>query len=335
MSNLIGTSTRRRLLGVAAGATGVALAATVLHPAQAAAAVPGAGPGVSSAGGGGRSFSGGKTALELSGVSQGFLRSADGGDTFADVTVEAGGLKHIGPPKLEDFSLEFGFGLGLDLYLWIVGAVGGGEQPSKDGVILTTDLNRNVKSARKFQQARINELTIPACDAGSKDSGNLTLSFASALASDITRTGTLAAGATQKAWVTSNFKLEIDGLDCTKVGKIDSITIKRNIGDSNQVDYPNLGIVFSASTLATWQSWFNDFVLAGNNGQDMERNGRLTLLALDRVTELAVLQLHHLGIYRLDPDNEPLAGGEAVQQARAELYVEAMNFTTLGSYTLT
>ena len=334
-SDLIGTSTRRRLLGVAAGATGVALATTVFHPAQAAAAIPGAGSSTQSAGGGPRSFSGGRTALELGGVSQGYLRSADGGDTFADVTVGEGGLKQIGAPKLDDFSVEFGFGLGLDFYLWIVGAVGGGEQPSKDGVILTTDLNRNVKSARGFEQARINELTIPACDAASKDSGYLTVSFTPGLASDVTRTGQLAAAAPQKAWVTSNFKLQIDGLDCTKVGKIDSITIKRNIGDSNQVDYPNLGIVFAASTLATWQSWFNDFVVGGNNGQANERNGHLTLLASNGVTELAVLQLHHMGIYRLDPDNEPPTGAEAVQVARAELYVEAMNFSTLGSYILT
>ena len=334
-NDLIGTSTRRRLLGVAAGATGVALAATVLHPAQAAAAVPGVGPSTRSAGGGPQSFSGGRTALELGGVSQGYVRSADGGDAFADVIVEAGGLKHLGLPKLEDFSVEFGFDLGLDFYLWIVGAVGGGEQEGKDGVVLRTDVSRNVKSARAFQQAHITELVIPACDVASKNPGNLTLSFEPGQASDITRSGTLAAAAAQKSWLPSNFKLQIDDLDCTKVAKIDSITMKRNTADPSRFDYSNLGIVFSASTLATWQSWFNDFVVGGLNGQDKERNGRLTLLASNGVTELAVLQLHKMGIYRLDPDNEPPAGADAVQHARAELYVEAMNFSTLGPYILT
>ena len=67
------------------------------------------------------------------------------------------------------------------------------------------------------------------------------------------------------------------------------------------MEYPNLLITFTSSTLA----------------------------------ELAVLQLHSMGIFRLDPDPEPSAPTDAVVRARAELYVEAMNFSTLGSYILT
>ncbi len=330
------TSTRRRFLGTAAGATGVAVAATVWPAQAAAAALPGEGSRALPAGGG-QSFTGGSVGLELDGVAQGFLRSADGGDTFADVIADAGdqiGHKHIGNPKYEDFSLMFGFGLSLDFYSWVVGMVGGGEQWRRSGAILLTDLQRNVKSARGFQNSLITEFTIPACDASSKATAYLTLALSPESASDVTRTGTLpATTGAQKLWTTANFKLEIDGLDCTKVSQIGSITIKQSAAlDRNE--YPNLVVTFAASTLSSWKTWFNDFVVNGNNGDANEKNGRLTLLT-NTAVELAVLQLHHVGIYKLDPDPEPSAGQEAVARATAELYVEAMNFTKLGPWVLT
>ena len=57
----------------------------------------------------------------------------------------------------------------------------------------------------------------------------------------------------QKQFLPSNFRLEIDGLDCTKVSKIDSFTVKQpiqtdDIGDKRdykkepgKLEFPNLG----------------------------------------------------------------------------------------------
>lgn len=99
-----------------------------------------------------------------------------------------------------------------------------------------------------------------------------------------------------------------------------------------RIEYPNLVVTFSAASLASWKKFFTDFVINGINGQTSEKQGKLTLLAADHVTELAVLQLHHIGIFRLDPDPEPVGGGEQIARATAGLYVEAMNFSMLGAY---
>ena len=69
-----------------------------------------------------RSFAAGRFALELDGVSCGFLKAADGGDLSADVISEPGGpagfaKKHIGQPKYEDFELQAGFDLAKPLRL--------------------------------------------------------------------------------------------------------------------------------------------------------------------------------------------------------------------------
>lgn len=116
-------TTRRRFLGTAAGATGAVLATSVLRPSQAAAAVPIDAGNLSSAGT--RTFAAASVALELESVSQGFLKSADGADTFADVIVAADGTKHIGSPKVDDLKIVAGFGLNLDFCEWVVGFVGG------------------------------------------------------------------------------------------------------------------------------------------------------------------------------------------------------------------
>ena len=334
-SNLTATSTRRRLLGVAAGATGVALATTVLHPAQAAAAMPGAGPSTRSAGTV-RGATAGPFALELGTVQQGILGSADGGDTFAEVIPPPypGGLKQIGPVRYDDFSINFGFGMGPEFERWVVDSIamrGSLNASPRDGALLATDFNRTVKSARAFHNALITELRIPACDANSRDSGSLGLSFAAETASDAVRTGTVTAPSLslQKAWLTSNFRLEIDKLDCTKVSKIEAITITRGASNSDSqptFEFPNLAITFAAASLSSWKTWFDAFITSGTG----EKFGSLTLLANDG-TELAVLRFNNVGIFRLDPEPET-ASQDAVVKARAELYVSRMRFTKLGSY---
>ena len=330
-SNLTATSTRRRLLGVAAGATGAALATTVLHPAQAAAASPGAGPSTRSAGGGVRGTTAGLFALELGTVQQGFLRGADGGDTFADVIL-VGGQKHISSPvRYDDFSINFGFGMGPELERWVVDSVGQNGSP-KEGTLLATDLSRTVTRARAFHQALITEVTIPACDASSKDSGGLGLTFAAQTATDMVRTGTVTAPApsSQKTWLRSNFRLAIDGLDCTKVSKIDAITMTAtpNVDGSPTFDFPNLVITFAAASLSSWKTWFDAFIVSGTG----EKFGTLTLLSPNFSTELAVLRFNNVGIFRLDPEPET-ASGDSIVKARAELYVGRMSFTKLGSTT--
>ena len=226
-------------------------------------------------------------------------------------------------------SCNFGFGMGMDFDRWVVDMVGQNSSP-KDGTLLTTDVNRNVTSARAFQHALITELTIPTCDAQSRTPGSLALSFTAGTATDVVPAGTVTSPATQqKAWLTSNFRLEINGLDCTKVSKIETITITSHGFNADRqplIQYPNLAITFAASTLSSWKTWFDAFMVSGTG----QKFGSLALLASD-LTELAVLRFHNVGIFRLDPEPES-ASADAVVRARAELHVNTMSFSKLGTY---
>lgn len=340
-----GTSSRRRFLGTAAGATGVALAAAAWRPAQAAAAIPDQGPRVASPISG-RSYVSGRFALALDGSQVGVLKSVDGGGATADVIEETVGSdrfahKHLGNVKYEDFSMQFDFGMKKGIYDWIA-ASWTANYSRQSGSVIAADFQGDVRSERRFFNALITETGIPACDASSKDPGYLSLSFAPERTTDVKASGTLAVGTKQKLWLPSNFKLEIDGLDCSKVNKIDAFTIKQSvvsddIGETRdyqkvpgKIEFPNLTITFAEVSAQSWIDWHKDFVINGNNGQEEEKGGRLVFLSPTLQEQLLEIKFFNLGIFKLDSEaGEPNA--DAPARMTAELYCERMEFKYGGS----
>jgi hypothetical protein len=334
------TTSRRKFLGTAVGATGVALAGAALKPAQAAAATPDTGPATRNPIT--RGYTAGSFALDLDGVFAGFLKSVDGGGVVGDVITVAVGdsrftHKHIGNVKYEDFAMQIGFGMTKAVYDWI-GASWTSGYVRKNGAVVAADFKLDVKGRRNFFDALITETTIPACDASSKDPGYLTLGIAPDTTRDVKASGTLSIGKqSQKLWLPSNFRLEIDGLDCTKVNKVDAFTIKQGIVAVNpggerdygkvpgKLEFPNLKITFAEVSAQSWVAWHEDFLIQGNSGPDKEKNGRLVLLSPTLKEELLEIKLFNLGIFKLDSEAGE-ANSDTVARMTAELYCERMEF---------
>jgi hypothetical protein len=141
----------------------------------------------------------------------------------------------------------------------------------------------------------------------------------------------------QKQFLPSNFRLEIDGLDCTKVNKIDAFTVKQTVAGSqvgasrdfaktsSKVEFPNLKISIAASAAESWQKWFESFVVQGRNDDGSEKSGKLVLLSANRADTLAEIKLQNMGIFALRQANTGSAG-DNVNRLEAELYVERMEF---------
>jgi hypothetical protein len=333
------TTSRRKFLGTAVGATGVALAAAALQPAQAVAATPEAGSAARSPIST-RGYTAGSFALELDGSSTGFLRSVDGGGAVGEVITETGGSgrfthKHIGNLKYEDFTMQIGLGMSKAVYDWIA-ASWTSSYIRKNGAVVAADFKMDVKSRRNFFNALVTETTIPACDSSSKDAGYLTLGFAPETTRDVKASGTLSVGRqSQKLWLPSNFRLEIDGLDCSRVNKVDAFTIKQGIvageiGDSRdyekepgRLEFPNLRITFAEVSAPSWVAWHEDFLIQGNSGAEKEKNGRLVFLSSTLKEELLEIKFFNLGIFKLDSEAGE-ANSDTVARMTAELYCERM-----------
>lgn len=289
-----------------------------------------------------------KLLLLLNNTPCGYLKRSSGGGVRAEIkndTVAANAFSkyHIEQPVYEPLCVEANFGFSPALYNWIAAFWDPGFS-QRQNVSIVSVQGRTPVSERKFGNAIITETTIPACDTScKKDAGNLTVTLNVPYAIDAVPGKFQAPAFSSNSideWIPANFKLEVDGLDCTEVTKIDSFTIKRsstseNIGEdrvakttNEKLVFPNLHIALKESGAATWKQWADDFIIKGKNQDADEKNGRLIFLTGgNKPRELARIEFKHLGIFRLAQDG----GGETIRQITAGLYCEQMVFVCPGT----
>jgi tail tube protein gp19 len=285
--------------------------------------------------------------LELDGVVCGAVRSVKGGSATADVIgqVTRGPMgatkKGLGPPRYEPIELEVPFGLDDRFYKW-VGETWGGKPRAHDGALTMVTLDGAVLARREFFQALITSVTIPKLNASSKDAVLLTVELTPERTRDVPVADDAQAPkspARKKVAASKrNFSVEIDGLECRDVAIVDALTAAgkgaadalaaerepRIVGTS--IDFPSVRLDLSARHAGTWRDWFGSFVLEGKNGDGAEKNGRIRLLTNDLKTTIATVELHGLGIYRLD-DDWTAAEVAASRRITVELYCERMSFS--------
>ena len=264
--------------------------------------------------------------------------AATGGSIFAEVIGEAGPWptkKHLGPPKCESFALPVGLVMSDQLFAWLADSWGPAP-PVKDGAVLALDYRLDVKTEAEFTGSLITETGFPALDAASKATGHVTVRLQPTSVEVEPGSGKLPITASkQKLWRLSNFRLEIDGLDCTHVSRIEPFEVRRAVeielsstGSPSlvpgEVDFPNLRVTLSQSTAQSWYGWHQQFVVDQNNSEEFERAGRLRFLAVDLQTELTRIELSQVGIVRVAPAQDQPG------RVTAELYCEQMTLAEPG-----
>ena len=290
--------------------------------------------------------------LELDGALAGWVREVSGGDATADVIAEKIGpdgvvRKHIGSARYEDITINCGAGMSEVFYEWI-GQMLTNRSPRKNGAIVMTDYNYSPMSRLEFSNALISEVTFPTLDAAAKDPARMTIKIApeyTRLKKDGGSSAPLkpdGAPRAQKQWMSANFRLTIDAVDCSRVSKIDALTIRQGVAENpagelrgleklpTHLDIANLAVTVAEFGTQDFYNWHEDFVIKGNAGQDREKNATIEMLANDLKTVLFTLTLKQLGIYRLAQErSEP--GGDSIRRVRAEMYCEETQFVYSGA----
>jgi T4-like virus tail tube protein gp19 len=273
--------------------------------------------------------------LMLDGTRIGLLKSVDGGSAVAGVVTEKADSslipkKHLGSISYSPLVVQVGLAIGPALFDWI-NASWTGKAQRKDGSIITADYNLTAISQRDFFHAFVTETTIPALDGASKDPAYLTVTLAPEYTRDSKPSGKVAGESVkQKLWVSSNFRVTIDGLDCTRVMRVDALTVKQAVVRDDragivpaQLEFPNLKITLSQVGSETWFAWFDGFVIKGNNDESKEKNGSIALLSPDLKDELLRVDLFNLGIFAIGPEKAE-ANSDRVATVTAQLYCERM-----------
>ena len=285
-----------------------------------------------------RSYVAGNFALELDGGFAGFVKSLGGGTAVGEVIEEAAGgvaftRKHIGRARFEDIKINVDPSAAAPLLDWIA-ASWQARAPRKNGAIISYDSSLNAVQRTAFTGGLLSETTIPACDGASKEAAYLTLGISPERTQVAKASGKApAAGKSQKAWLASNFHLDIDGLDTSKVVRVNEFTVKTkplqssvsgraSVKEPGKLEIPNLFVTLGAANADSWSKWHSEMV-NGATGDKFERTGRLVFLAPDLKQELLVIKLSGVGIVAL---RTATAAGKAdtVPRLEAELYVENM-----------
>lgn len=191
-----------------------------------------------------------------------------------------------------------------------------------------------------FKNAVINEVTFPAMDASSKDLAKIVVKLHPEMTrrmipNNPTAIAVTDAGKTKQMNV-SNFRLTIDGLEqATKeVNRFEALSLKvkpsdeiasvhhESILNSCEIEFPNLTFTTAEKGSQPLYNWLQDFVIAGNNGDSKEKNGKLEYLSSDLKEVLFTLNFRHLGLIKVTSDS---MDQESIRRAKADMYVESIS----------
>jgi hypothetical protein len=136
-------------------------------------------------------------------------------------------------------------------------------------------------------------------------------------------------------WSAGAFRLIIDGVDTTKVNKIDSFTIKQGIKpvasgpgrfpqlEPTKIDFPDLSFHMSTRYSTEVCKWYDDVVIKGKKDPIAVRNGAIEFLDLSRQKVLLRVKLNDVGIKQYTrPKME--ANQDAISRCKVDLYVGSM-----------
>lgn len=288
-----------------------------------------------------RSYVAAKYGMELDGQFAGWIQSVSGGNAMATVSNAIGSDqiqgKHIGGVKYEDVTINCGTGMSKGFYEWIKASFD--KTPvRKNGAILWCDYDYKVERRLDFNNASVTEIGFPACDAGSKDPAKMSVRFAP----EYTRVqvgGSSYQGSykndqvAQKKWLPSNFRLKIDGLDCTHVRNVEAVTARFATG-ANQVSEARLApsmvgrppvssLVITVPESRELAQWYEEFTVRGNHNQG--KGGTLEFLTPNLKEIIFSLSFHNLGILKLAP-MQVQAGGAVTRLVSAEIYYSDVRF---------
>jgi len=268
----------------------------------------------------------GRFLLTLDGTVCGFVTSAEGGDISAPVIREPVGAlvrKRLGAPSPEPIVLSFDLSLDKVVYDWIA-EFWKGAPAAKSGSVISLDQKNQATSELVFEHAAITATTLPEMDSASKTPSLLTVRLNPAATKRRQASGTVGGIAPKPSnpWLASNFRLEVDGLDATRVSKIDPLLVAA--GEEGVIDFPDLRVLLSEATAETWSAWHHEFVVEEKNDDSNEKSGSVVFLAPNLKAQLGRVALHGLGIHRLAPQPAPDRGAAQIGRLAAELYCESM-----------
>ena len=272
-----------------------------------------------------------------------YLKSVAGGMMKGSVLEENAGpaatqFKHLGTVEIDPIQLEIGMAMSRPVLDWIKQSWNR-QFTRMDGQIIHADFNLNSRLEQWFTNALIAETKFPTLDGAAREPAYLGVTIHPEDVVVKKGDGKKVQGVTgmnQKRWLPSNFRLELEGIDCRYVNRIDSFSVTQKIRplytgvqrrpelEPTGVDFSNLVVYLAVEHARDFLAWHEEFVVQGRRSGVSERPGAIEFLGPDNSTVLFTIELHQVGIHRLTIEKSE-AHAEQIKRAKIELYLESMS----------
>jgi hypothetical protein len=291
-----------------------------------------------------RSYTAGNFTLDIGGYNVGYLKKFSGGGMKADIVTNKLGpdnveKKHVAKIGWEDFKFDVGVGMGLGCYDWMKSAFRK-EFITKQATLTAADFNHKSTSEMALIDCLITEITIPALDGSSKEAAYFSISakpervrHAKAGGQDIRAK----IGPAQKAFLCSNFALELGNLPCKRVSKIDSMVLKCSVVPDDigifrestlhpaHVTTPDMKVTWSYADFEELNKHAHEWFVNGKHLEGDEMDGRIVFFDPNMKDEIGEISLFNVGWKSFKADDRE-GGSEKILRCQGEFYVERMEF---------
>jgi hypothetical protein len=269
--------------------------------------------------------------VTVDGESAGFALDAFGGNLKGIVQVhgevDRHTKKHLRSSSYEPIVLSMAADLPDAMSAWVQDSWTHPGEAAHDGTIGAADFEGHIRESLDFEDADLTQVTFPSFDVSERNEGQLALEIAPGRTVRGDGSGiTLPRPRRRRAWVPSNFALELDGLDTSHVMRIESFTVRLPTDGRTPVDFPNLVVTLPRAYASTWTAWADSFIGANRPSSAAEISGELRLLGPDLRTVIATIRLDHVGIVRVSQTPASSRPEGAIATVTAELYVEGMQY---------
>ena len=264
--------------------------------------------------------------LEVDGEPVGSLRSFQGLDVEAEIASRGVGphnmpKKHVAgvhwTPGVATFG---GGGMGRGMQGWIAETLDRGTA-TRSGSVAVADAGGSSAFSVAFSGARLSAVSFPALDGASTEAALMEVEFAARQVRWGEGGSSAQPAERSKQWLRSNFRVEIGGLPCNRVARVDGFTW--TCAADGTVAVPDVRLVISRADLAPWEEAARRWFIDGAHRDKHEMNGRITLLAPDVKTELATIEFGNVGLKKFSHDDVGDPGGTFA----VALYAESLRLT--------
>ncbi|MCG8422581.1 MAG: hypothetical protein MJE77_32090 [Proteobacteria bacterium] len=256
-------------------------------------------------------------------------------------------IKHLVGLEVQPITVELAMGVTSPIFDWIQ-AAWSRRFSRRSGAIVHANFQHEILFEQAFQDALVVQTTFPTLDASDHNPAYLTVKIQPEFVRlTEERKGNSLWGEhknnTSKQWCPANFRMELFDLhgrsvDCRGVKKIESFSIKQHIArlctgansvaqiEPTRVEFPNLTITLNLSGASDFLRWHNEFITAGGNRPDDEKQGFIEFLDPSCRNSLMYVDLCRVGIQNLTLEKSE-SNAAACKLCKVELYVEAMELS--------